>query len=177
MTKKSVISRELITAIQAQVRIDWFGKHGISHWARVYEIGMKLAGQTGANRDVVELFSVFHDAGRHNEHNDPQHGPRGAMLAGEFHAFFFPELKEKEFILLQQACSLHTLAASHADITVQTCFDADRLDLGRVGKVPDPQFLCTDAAKDSRMLDWAYSTSIKGWVPDNIVGNFARQSL
>lgn len=173
MKMDSIISQELITAIQAQVRIDWFGKHGIHHWARVYEIGTKLAGQTGANRDVVQLFSVFHDAGRFNEHEDPQHGPRGAKLASQLRAFFFPELQEKEFTLLHQACSLHTSAATHHDITVQTCFDADRLDLGRVRKVPDPLYLCTDAAKDPRMLGWAYRKSVEGWIPENILGESA----
>lgn len=170
MGESSIISRELITAIQAQVRIDWLGSHGVSHWARVYEIGMKLAEQTAANRDVVQLFSVFHDAKRYNEHDDPQHGPRGAKLAGELRAAFFPELKEKDFILLQQACSLHTPVTTHADITVQTCCDADRLDLGRVGKIPDPQFLSTDAAKDKRMLAWAYRKSVNGGIPDTVFG-------
>jgi uncharacterized protein len=53
------------------------------------------------------------------------------------------------------------------DITVQTCFDADRLDLGRVGKIPDPRLLCTDAAKDPKTIDWANQRSVSGYVPDN----------
>jgi hypothetical protein len=44
------------------------------------------------------------------------------------------------------------------DITVQTCWDADRLDLPRVGIQPLPQFLCTEAAKkrvgNSRFSRW-----------------------
>ena len=31
-----------------------------------------------------------------------------------------------------------------------TFYDADRLDLGRVGIIPDPRRLCTDAAKKIR---------------------------
>lgn len=40
------------------------------------------------------------------------------------------------------ACNQHTVARTHGDITVQTCFDADRFDLARarIGKVPDPAF-------------------------------------
>jgi uncharacterized protein len=38
------------------------------------------------------------------------------------------------------------------DVTVMTCWDADRLDLGRVGMVPEAQYLCTDAAKHDGVL-------------------------
>jgi uncharacterized protein len=65
---------------------------------------------------------------------------------------------------------LHTKAATHDNITVQTCFDADRLDLGRVGKKPNAKFLCTDAAKSKEMIAWAYERSVKGVIPGNILG-------
>ncbi len=41
------------------------------------------------------------------------------------------------------------------DITVQTCWDADRLDLGRVGITPNPRWLCTACAKDPATILWA----------------------
>ena len=44
----------------------------------------------------------------------------------------------------------HSDGRVDADVTVQTCWDADRLDLGRVGKRPDPRLLCTPAARDRR---------------------------
>lgn len=167
-----MICPELITKIKEQIRINWCGPHGISHWARVYNIGMKLAPQTGANRKVVQLFSVFHDSRRYNEHSDPQHGPRGAELAAQLRPTYFPGLADQEFNLLHLACYLHTQASTHADITVRTCFDADRLDLGRVGKVPEPDLLCTDAAKSPEMIDWAYKRSVDGYIPDNVLGMF-----
>jgi uncharacterized protein len=43
---------------------------------------------------------------------------------------------------------------------VQTCWDADRLDLGRVGKRPDPRRLCTPAARDRDVIEWAYRRSL-----------------
>jgi len=43
-----------------------------------------------------------------------------------------------------------------ADITVQTCWDADRLDLGRVETTPKAEYLCTDAGKDPDMIEWAH---------------------
>jgi len=48
---------------------------------------------------------------------------------------------------------------THADLTIQTCFDSDRLDLGRVGTRPDPALLCTEAAKTRKMIDWAMKRS------------------
>lgn len=38
-----LITSELVSVIREQFRINWNGIHGISHWARFYDIGMKLA--------------------------------------------------------------------------------------------------------------------------------------
>ena len=176
MTKiQPLITPELITEIKGQFRINWSGIHGISHWARVFDNGMKLSEQTGANQKVIQLFSVFHDSKRYNEHLDPKHGPRGAELATQLRKNHFPLLTDEEFDLLHQACSLHTKATTHDNITVQTCFDADRLDLGRVGKVPKGKYLCTDAGKSQEMIAWAHQRSIDGVIPDNVLGLFFRQ--
>ncbi len=168
-----MITNELIADIRNQFHINWKGIHGISHWARVYDIGMKLADKTGANRKVVQLFSVFHDSQRYNESVDPDHGPRGAKLASQLRNAHLPSLTDREFDLLHAACCLHTKAASHKDITIQTCFDSDRLDLGRVGTIPKPQYLCTDAGKSEDMISWALKRSINCDIPDNIIGHHA----
>ena len=167
----TIISIELLAAIKVQFHIDWEGIHGISHWARVYSNGMRLSEQTGANTKVVQLFAAFHDSRRYNESRDDRHGPRGAELAAEFLGNYF-ELSNEEFDLLYQACCLHTTAATHESITVQTCFDADRLDLGRVGIVPKAEYLCTDFARSQEMIDWAYQRSIDGVVPNNVLRMF-----
>ena len=49
----------------------------------------------------------------------------------------------------------HTDGGTEADITIQTCRDADRLDLGRVGMMPEPAKLCTPAARTVEMIRWA----------------------
>ena len=165
-----MVTTELILKIKEQFRINWCGRHGLSHWARVYDIGMKLAEETGADRNVVQLFALFHDSCRYNEHFDPRHGPRGAELAAQLRSYYFSRLTEEKFDFLYQACCLHTKAATHDNITVQTCFDADRLDLGRVGTKPKAKFLCTGAAKSKEMIVWAYDRSVKGVVPENILG-------
>ncbi len=156
-----MITPELLKVIKNQLKIKWSGKHGVGHWHRVFQIGRKLSRVTGADAHVLLYFSVFHDAGRLNEHDDPQHGPRGAKLAGQLRSRQLFSLSDEQFQLLSTACSLHTKVLSHEKITVQTCFDSDRLDLGRVGEIPDPKLLCTEAAKTDKMINWAYTRSLR----------------
>lgn len=137
---------KLLDYIRPQFRLDWNGAHGISHWNRVEANGLALAKQTGANVRVVSLFALFHDACRHDEYEDPRHGSRGAELAQRLHGKLF-EVSEQELTLLLDACARHSDGHVEADVTVQTCWDADRLDLPRVGIRPLPQYLCTQAAK------------------------------
>ena len=55
--------------------------HGPCHWARVERNGLYVAQKTGANQTIVQLFAVFHDCMRQNDHIDPGHGRRGAEYA------------------------------------------------------------------------------------------------
>ena len=41
-----------------------------------------------------------------------------------------------------------------------TCWDPDRLDLGRVGITPNPRYLCTDAAKNEQNLQKAHTRAM-----------------
>jgi uncharacterized protein len=171
-----IISNELILAIKDQLEINWSGIHGFSHLARVYENGLRLAESTGACKRVVQLFAVFHDSRRCNESWDPGHVPRGARLAESWRGKYF-ELPDDEFDLLFTSCTLHTKAKTHVDRTIQTCFDADRLDLGRVGKKPDPKLLCTEAARDNKTIEWAIQRSVSGYIPDNILGRALQREV
>lgn len=129
------------------------------------ENGLRIAANlTGVNIKVVELFAVFHDAGRKNEDIDSGHGYRGGELARRLRGFLF-EASDVEFDLLYLACWRHADGHTEGDITVQTCWDADRLDLGRVDITPNPRFLCTSLAKDSRMIAWADGRARRAAVP------------
>jgi uncharacterized protein len=151
----SLINQLLLNKITDQFSLSPEGIHGLAHWVRVLANGRKLARLTGANLIVVELFAVFHDARRLNDGRDPEHGRRGGELAAEKRGKWF-EISDGEMELLFNACEHHTSGLMEADITTQTCWDADRLDLGRVGITPVPERLCTDAAKSAEMLDWAH---------------------
>jgi uncharacterized protein len=141
--------------IKDQSSLSSGGDHGLDHWVRVLNNGRKLAKQTGANLKIVELFAVFHDSRRLNESCDPEHGLRGGQFASEMCGTWF-EISDGEMELLFNACELHTNGLTESDITIQTCWDSDRLDLGRVGITPDPRYLCTDAAKSDEMVEWAH---------------------
>ncbi|MHB8834280.1 MAG: HD domain-containing protein [Candidatus Methylomirabilia bacterium] len=149
-----------IAAVRAQYRLDWDGIHGRAHWERVLENGLRLAGLTGARTDVVELFAYFHDACRHNDSRDPEHGARGAELARSLAGTVF-DLDPQGLALLVEACTGHTRGETVAEATVATCWDADRLDLARVGKTPRPELLCTDAARDPAIIAWACGRSLR----------------
>lgn len=164
---ESVITKQLMEAITRQFRLPLGGTHGISHWARVYENGLLLAGRNGANVKIVELFAVFHDAGRMNEVTDRGHGRRGAELARTLRGAHFT-LPDEELDLLDFACTYHTRGYTEADLTVQTCWDADRLDLGRVGIAPSPDRLCRPEARDPAVMSWAHDRAARGIVPERI---------
>lgn len=146
--------RPIVRAILDEYLLPVNGEHGVSHWARVLENGLRLCPLTGANVEVVRLFALFHDSRRFNEGWDPEHGPRGARFARRFRGTLF-DLPDDDFDRLCDACEGHTHERTHPDVTVQTCYDADRLDLGRVGMMPVPEKLCTEAAKRRETILWA----------------------
>lgn len=155
----------LIKEILDQYSLPFFGTHGITHWARVLENGLRIAKETGANERVVRLFAVLHDSRRQNESLDPGHGKRGAELAKVLRGSHF-EVSDQEFDLLYEACVFHTDGKTESDITVQTCWDADRLDLGRVWIWPEPKQLCTEFAKKPEVLKWANQRSETRYTPE-----------
>jgi uncharacterized protein len=149
---------KLLETIREQFALNWYGIHGIYHWVRVKENGLRLADLNGANREVIELFSYLHDARRLNDGLDRQHGKRGAAYAASLKGSLV-HLPGDVFESLIYAIRYHSDGLTEANITVQSCWDADRLDLGRVGIKPEAQYLCTEAAKDRQLIDWAYRRS------------------
>ena len=133
--------------VTAQFRCGPDSIHGPAHWKRVEKNGLLLATRTGADVTVVRLFSLFHDACRVSEDWDEGHGARGAALASRLRGELF-ELPDESFKLLHEACVRHTEGQLHADLTIGTCWDADRLDLGRVGILPNEKFMSTEFGRE-----------------------------
>jgi uncharacterized protein len=157
----SVITPALVAALQSQFRIDWQGIHGVRHWARVRMVGLRLARETGARTDVVEWFAFLHDAARENEFSDPGHGGRAVALARDLRGALLP-IDDTGFDLLAHAMTHHSDGWQEGDVTVRTCWDADRLDLPRVGIQPSPKRMCTEPARRAGIIAWARERARRG---------------
>ncbi|MGE3317172.1 MAG: hypothetical protein AB7O26_18805 [Planctomycetaceae bacterium] len=143
------------------------GLHGVVHWARVLENGLRLAPETGANIHVVTYFAILHDSQRLSEGHDPDHGPRAARFSEEVREELIV-LNDHQFGLLVRACEGHTHERTHPDPTIQTCWDSDRLDLGRVGITPHRSRLCTEFACRKETIDWTHGRACMDFVPDRV---------
>ena len=145
---------ELLKIVSMQFSLELNGAHGVYHWHRVYKNALQLANYYKVESRVFMLFALFHDSKRANENIDPQHGRRGAKYAQllQNDISTLKELNNGDFALLEYACSSHTktdFQHSLADsLIAKICWDADRLDIGRVGYIVDLEYLCTDYAKE-----------------------------
>lgn len=154
-----MITQPLLQRLRAHFALDWTGIHGSPHWQRVRENGLRLAADTGASTRIVEAFAFVHDSCRMDDYEDPEHGARAAAFAPILVAEGLLALEADELELLVIACAGHNLGGISSEPTVGTCWDADRLDLGRVGIRPRAQYLCTEVAKDPAVIEWAYGRS------------------
>lgn len=145
----------LIAHIKSEFKLDWQGIHGAHHWARVLNHGKNIGQIRKADLLVVELFGFLHDSCRLDDGKDPCHGQRAAEFAHGIHGDYY-QLAPMQLDELCYALSNHSGGDISSNKTIQTCWDADRLDLGRVGIFPSPQFLSKEA---SIFIDIAYSWS------------------
>lgn len=159
-----VVSQPFIDYLCSVYRLNHFGDHGIEHWLRVLYNGRLIAEAVQANTKVVELFALLHDCQRRSEYVDPEHGVRAASYAESLRGVWF-ELSDNEMWQLTEALSLHSSGRTFHHPTIQTCWDADRLDLARIGSKPDPQQLCHNFSKRPDVIDAAVQRSAlsSGW--------------
>lgn len=148
------VDPELWKIVEDQFPMGKNSHHGIKHWRRVLRFGEKLARMTGADLEILELFALFHDARRVNDAVDPGHGARGADLASQYHDRHFL-LNDERLEVLLKACREHTMGSLTDHATIGTCWDADRLDLWRVGIYPRAKYMCTAEAKKKEVIEWA----------------------
>ncbi len=127
------------------------GIHGHTPWGRVGEAGLFLAGREAVSTHVVLLFAILHDCRRENDGHDPGHGPRAAALTeGIGHAPL--GLAPADLTALCHAMRLHDRGQVSDHPLVGTCWDADRLDLPRVGIRPDPRLMSTAGGRDPAVM-------------------------
>lgn len=146
----------LLDAALEHYRLDWHGYHGPHHWHRVQENATLICRAEGITSLVPETFAFLHDACRRDEGRDSGHGARAAEWAQELRARgVFEHLDEASFELLLEACRYHSGGLIPKSIIVGTCWDADRLDLLRVGTTPDARFMTTEYAKRDETISQA----------------------
>lgn len=120
--------------------------HGPDHWERVERNARMLAAVTpGAEVGICALFARLHDRFRENEWDDPEHGARAAEYVREIYGR--RSIDDDPRDLLCYALEHHDCGAVAIDPTVGVCWDADRLDLGRVGVALDPALFSTEAGR------------------------------
>lgn len=123
-----------------------WSQHGPQHWRNVESNGLKLAEHNGADETVVRLFAVFHDVERESDSYDPDHGRRAASLVSDLRDEYF-EIDDDQMLLLVEAISFHNDGLTSEEITIGTCWDADRMDLPRVGVTPKASLMSTEIGK------------------------------
>lgn len=116
--------------------------HGVEHWDRVYQNGQRLA-SPDVDILVVGAFAYLHDVCRENDGVDINHGLRASMKINEIRNTLLSSFSDEQIELLQLACKYHTTRRKMGHPTIDACFDADRLDLGRVGITPNPKKMAT----------------------------------
>lgn len=137
---------QILQKIQADTTSDRQSIHGDRHWKRVAQFGRLIAEQEQLNERVLVLFGYFHDCQRLNDGTDPEHGPRAAQYVAVFPKELLG-LTSSETNQLMMACHYHTHECETDDPVIRACWDADRLDLLRIGVLPDPTRLSTNTAK------------------------------
>ena len=162
---KSCISKAFIRFARDRFRLAWEGIHGAPHWSRVRHNGLLLAKHYTVDTEVVQWFSFIHDLERRDDHLDPGHGPRAAVLAKAINDEFM-RLDADQLATLQAACAGHSEGSTVAEATVMVCWDADRLDLARVGIDPHPDYLCTALARRRDTIEQAVIRSCPVDWPD-----------
>ena len=65
--------------------------------------------------------------------------------------------------------------AGQADHARVNCVDADRLDLGRVGAMPDAELLSTEAAR--QLIRWADRRAVANVVPGEVLAAWGMEDI
>jgi uncharacterized protein len=156
-------SRDIVRRVAAEARARFGltvgGMHGVPHWSRVLRFGTEIAVRLDVDPHPVRLFAFLHDCCRLSEGDDPEHGPRAADFAWSLQQQGLLGLDRPTAMMVAEACRWHSDGLVDGPPLIQACWDADRLDVGRVGIRPDPRRLCSDAARDPRLIDWAWHWS------------------
>lgn len=154
-----VIPKKILIEVIESFYLQLFnGVHGIDHWTRVLQNGIILCDKNpNLNKNIIIAFSFFHDVGRTREDDEPIHGYNGGRRLLKYK--YKINLTKEEIDKCYEACVDHTHTRHHKDPQIAACWDADRLDLYRVGVMPDVDYLNLEESKEEDIIKEAATRS------------------
>lgn len=154
--------RDIIDAAMARSHDPRSSLHGERHWRAVADAGLELARlRADINPRFVLLFAIFHDSCRENDDHDPEHGARASeavRISRPLNRLLEPDRR----IDLSIACRDHEKGGTSQNASIGACWDADRLNLVRVGITPDMRFMST--ITDPGLLDQMIRRAEAAWM-------------
>ena len=121
------------TAVE-NMKLPPMGIHGVFHWMAVYRNAL-LMDPSPEHDHYYWSFAVLHDCCRDDDGADAEHGYRASRVIDSYD--------------MQHAIRLHSHVTDDkmAPRWVRICWDADALDIVRLGIKIDPSRLRTDEAR------------------------------
>lgn len=118
--------------------------HGVSHLMSVAATAARIAHATGEDVMSATVGGFLHDCARQNDGNGEGHARESAQMARSIIVKHFGELDVNRIC---SAIADHAAGKTTADGLAAAIWDADRLDLARLGIVVDPAYLSTALAR------------------------------
>lgn len=121
------------------------GIHGIDHVKRVVENAKIIAKKECPNNyDDIVIGAYLHDIGRIDDNGGNEHAFRGFEISKQLLAKYWPHLNHKKILT---AIKEHADSLITDDPLIGSIWDADRLDLTRLGIKINLELLSTQTAK------------------------------
>ena len=144
--------REFVNRDQSVSEYVLTWEHGFLHSKYVEAFGLLMVEEYAkeniiVDKDVVQWFAYLHDIMNNGINND-NHGEKAANYIDEVRNIYLQDLSESQIEKLKKACALHSTTIATGDITIDVCFDADRLDSPKFDRVTDPEKMATRIGKD-----------------------------
>ena len=148
--KSKVVTQPYVDFLARQYQLNHNRCHDIEYWFRVIINGRLIA----ADIEVIEHFALLHDMVRKDEKWGSLHGNRSVQFALSLSGSWI-KLNRFQMQQLTEACRDHSMGHLSKDLTIQACWDADRLDVGKLDNMPNHTYPATNIASDPKFVKTA----------------------
>tara|TARA_B100002019_G_C21271579_1_gene602669 strand:- start:3794 stop:4543 length:750 start_codon:yes stop_codon:yes gene_type:complete len=181
----NVISRKGLARLLRDGAVSIDGIHGINHWLRVLTNGLIVSDQEDVDKKIIIAFSFLHDSKRESDYSDSLHGKRisDLLLSKKIKGLKLGKIEKQ---VLAYACAHHSDGFTVDNLpdglsflngmtdkereyfinTIGACWDADRLDLLRVGVYPEKEYLSTKTAKKNEIISICNRWAMNDYIND-----------